>query len=46
MPEYEAEELTAEGRDGGYPIGARVKSRVFELDCYLEMPCYISRRFI
>lgn len=36
MPEYEAEELTAEGRDGGYPIGARVKSRVFELDCYFE----------
>ena len=36
MPEYEVEELTAEGRDGGYHIGARVKSRVFELDCYFE----------
>ena len=36
MPEYEAGELAAEGRDGGYYTGARVKSRVFELDCYFE----------
>lgn len=30
MPEYEVEELTPDGRDGGYYIGARVKPKVFE----------------
>ena len=30
MEEYDVEELTSEGRDGGYYIGARVNSKTFE----------------
>lgn len=30
MEEYDIEELTADGRDGGYYIGAQVKPRTFE----------------
>ena len=30
MEEYEISEIIPEHRDGGYYIGARVKSRVFE----------------
>ena len=30
MEEYDVEELTADGRDGGYYIGAKVKPRTFE----------------
>lgn len=30
MAEYDVEELTADGRDGGYYVGARVKPKVFD----------------
>ena len=36
MEDYEISDLTTDHRDGGYYIGARVKPRVFELDCFFE----------
>lgn len=36
MEEYEINGITPDNRDGGYFIGARVKPRTFELDCFFE----------
>lgn len=36
MADYEVSDLAPDERDGGYYIGARIKPRVFELDCYFE----------